>query len=133
MAKYATAIRNSRMTAVQTAIQGGTMILCSGSVPGSLASPGAGVRLSEHVIGGAAGSISAGTLTLSDADVAQDSAANNSGTPTFAIFLNSIADPVAQYSIPSQMTLTINGGASTTITAGAPTDIDLVTIVEGNP
>lgn len=132
MAKYSTTIRNNRMTQVQTAVQSGTMILCSGAVPGSLASPSAGVRLSEHAIDAAAGSVAAGVLTFSDADMGQDSSANNSGTPTYAIFLDSGSTAVAQFSIPSQMTLSINGGATTSITAGNPTDIDSVTITEGN-
>ena len=133
MAKYRTSLRNERMTSVLTAIRGGTMVLCSGAVPSTLGAPASGVRLSEHAIGGSAGSVASGVLTLSDADAGQDTAANNSGTPTYAIFLDAANDAVAQYAIPSQMTLSINGGASTAITAGNPTDVDSVTITEGNP
>lgn len=133
MAKYdTTLVRNPRQIVLRDIFRSGKVYLCSGSVPGTLATPGSGNILSEHAIGASAGSVASGKLTLADADVSADASANNSGTPTYAVFEDSSQNPVAQYAIPSQMTLVINGGASQTITQGVQVDVDLIEIIEGN-
>ena len=76
MAKYDTALRNSRMAANQAAFLGGTILLCQGAVPTALAAPAAGSILSRHPILGN-GSISGGKLTYADADIATDASADN--------------------------------------------------------
>lgn len=132
MAKYATSIRNTRQQALLQGIQGGSLKLCSGTVPTTLQVPGAGSILSEHDIGVSAGSVSNGQLVLADEDVDEDSSANNSGTITYAVVVKD-GSAVAQWAVPSQMSVSINGGASLNITQGNPVDIDSVVVNEGNP
>lgn len=131
MAKYSTAIRNSRMSVLQTAVQGGSLKLCSGAVPSSLAVPGAGVMLSEHAIDASAGTVTSGTLSLSDSDVGEDSSANNTGAITYAVVVKS-GVAVAQWAVPSEASVSINGGAGQQITQGLPVDVDSLTVIEGN-
>jgi hypothetical protein len=132
MAKYSTSVRNARMTALMTDIRGGTAILCDGTPPATLSVPGAGVRLSEHAVGGSAGTVSSGALTFGDADIGPDTSSNKSGTPTHIVFISSGGAAVAQWSIPSECSISINGGATTVITAGQETDIDQFSVAEGN-
>lgn len=132
MAKYdTTLIRNPRQEALLTALQGSELYLCSGTPGASLAIPVAGSILSQHAVGASAGSVANGTLSLSDADVAEDPSANNSGTITYVLAVKDSA-AIARWLVPSQMSVSINGGSSLVVTAGLPVDVDSMSVNEGN-
>lgn len=131
MAKYDATLRSSQMTNIMNRTRGGIIRMCKGTDTALVAPAGADI-LSEHAVGGAAGSVSTGVLTFSDADISNDASANNTGAPTFVQFIDSSSVIFARFLVPSQIAVTFGGGA-TQITAGNDTDIDSITITEGNP
>ena len=131
MAKYDTDLRNTRQQALLDRIQGGTVYLCSGSPPSALAVPAAGSILSQHLIAVAGGTVDNGQMVLADGDVDPDTEADNGGTITYVVAVKD-SIPIARWLVPSQMSVSINGGSSLTIVAGLPVDVDSMTVNEGN-
>lgn len=136
--KLATSIRNARANAIAASIDagssGGKLNIYSGSRPSS---GGGAIDAFTNLLLGTltfskpcAASVDNGVLTF--AGIAQDSAADNSGTATWARITNS--DGV--YSI--DMDVSVNSGSgdiklnATDIIAGGPISIISASLTEGN-
>lgn len=131
MAKYATSLRDARMQTLLTALRGTKLSFCSGTMPTTLAVPAAASVVSEHQISTTGGTVNAGVLTLATNDVGQDTAANNAGTITWAVFVNG-TNPIAAYAVPTQAAVQLNGQSTLAVSAGTPVSVSSFTVTEGN-
>lgn len=129
MAKYATAVRTARAEDVRAAVVGGSMLVCKGTP--ALAAPAAGDILTQHALAGTVGAIAGGTWTIPQADIGADAIADNTGDPTYLLFLDSGGAPIAMYP-SSEVAITVTPApGDTQVVAGRNVVINSVTIVEG--
>ncbi|MFY7895638.1 MAG: hypothetical protein ACOVP8_05350 [Phycisphaerales bacterium] len=129
---FATALRNSRLTAISTEVgTSGKLIIYAGTAPSIATSDSGYTRLAELTCSATFHStITNGVLTV--ASITADTQANNSGTATFFRVTTSGGTAVLQGTV----TATGGGGDltlnSTSISANASVAVDSFTITEAN-
>ena len=119
---YKTTIRNARMNAIVTEAGANAIIRgYNGSRPAGLGTLSGNTLIAELTAGAVLGTVSNGVLTFNA--ITGDTAADNSGTPTFIrVFKSDGTTVVSDHDTPS----------FPACTAGQPVDITAVTITEGN-
>jgi len=129
MAKYAVTVRSARAQSVRTAVAGGTLLLCKGAA--ALAAPPSGNILSQHALFGTVGAVDGGAWTIPPADIGADAEANNTGTPTYILFLDAGGAPIAAYT-SSEISISVTPApGDTQIEAGRNVVIRSIKIIEG--
>lgn len=136
------AIRNTRLSAVLTAIDAGTgagrLLLYKGTRPATGSAPGAGDQLASLALADPAGSIASGVLTFS---AVSDQTADAGGLPTWARFVDSDLSPVldGDIGIPGSGDLVTmeedsgNPGQVKPLYAGGLVVVSSAQLTEGNP
>ncbi len=132
MARYATDLRTSRQELIRQVARNGRLYLCDGSPPAGIAIPASPAIISTHLFTSEPGFASDGLLAFNSASFTATPVAAKTSAPTYAVLANAAGVPKALFLIPADMTLTINSGASSSITEGFPVQIQSLSVQEGN-